>query len=94
MVRGSMTRSSIAAAVVVALLFGLLIWWRDEHSGVTRTTRALTPPLGAPLRAAGEVRAVPAARPVPPAAVVTVIEPGAAVLPYAGVADAGAPASR
>jgi hypothetical protein len=38
-----MTRSSIVAAIVVTLLLGLLIWWRDEQSPIGRSQRALTP---------------------------------------------------
>jgi hypothetical protein len=66
MARGSMTRSSIVAAVVVTVLLGLLMWWRDEHPRVQRTTAALTAPLGIMPRATGEVRPVPAARSVSP----------------------------
>jgi hypothetical protein len=62
-----MTRSSIVAAVVVTLLLGLLIWWRDEHPHVARVTAALTPPSETMPRAAGKVTVVPAARSAPPA---------------------------
>ncbi|HWO08119.1 MAG TPA: hypothetical protein VNN80_01525 [Polyangiaceae bacterium] len=62
-----MTRSSIVAAVVVTLLLGLLLWWRDERTSVERATEALTPPSGAVLRATGEVTAQPSARSVSPA---------------------------
>jgi hypothetical protein len=56
-----MTRSSIVAAIVVALLLALLIWLRDESSRLERTTEALKPLDGA-RSARGLVRAVPAAR--------------------------------
>lgn len=60
-----MTRSSIVAAVVVTLLLGLLIWWRDEHPRVARVTAALTPPSDTIPRT-GKVTVVPAARIAPP----------------------------
>jgi hypothetical protein len=56
-----MTRSSIVAAVVVTLLLGLLLWWRDERSPFERTKQALTPS-STVRRPRGEVTAVPAAR--------------------------------
>jgi hypothetical protein len=78
-----MTRSSIVAAVVVTLLFGLLIWWRDQHPRVQRTTEALMPPSDTIARAKGTVTAVPAARFVSPGVSLTI--------PFEGAADAGAP---
>jgi hypothetical protein len=65
MARGSGTRSSILAAVVVALLLGLLLWWRSEPSRVDRSTAALTPPTNASLRAPADGAALPSARSVP-----------------------------
>jgi hypothetical protein len=74
-IRGRMTRSSIVAAVVVTLLLAILIWWRDEHSGVERSTEALSPPSSAVNRSPGEVTAVPTARPVAPAVPPSIVPP-------------------
>lgn len=86
MARGSMTRSSIVAAVVVTLWLGLLIWWRGEHLGVQHATRALTPFSGAMPRARGAVTVVGAARSAPPA---PFIQPPA-VVRIESTGDAGA----
>lgn len=72
-----MTRSSIVAALVVTVLLGLLIWWRDEHAGVERNTEALSPRSAAFARPAGEVAAVPSARPVSPPAAPAIAAPAA-----------------
>jgi hypothetical protein len=77
-----MTRSSVVAALVVTVLLGLLIWWRDEHSRVERTTGALTPPSKAIPRAMGVVKAVPAARSAAPAAEPALVPPAASARSY------------
>lgn len=80
-----MTRSSVVAAVVVTLLLGLLIWWRDEHSGVQRITEALTPPSKAVPRSTGKVTVVPAVPSASPGAVASTEPPeppAAAPRPY------------
>jgi hypothetical protein len=82
-----MTRSSIVAAVVVTLLLGLLIWWRDEHSRVDRASQALTPSSSAVSRVTGEAMVVPATRRVAPSI-------GPSIVPYESTPDAGVPASR
>ena len=82
-----MTRSSIVAAVVVTILLGLLIWLRDEHPTVERSTRSLTPSSGALPRATGkvtEIAAVP--RSVSPSPQPPIV--------YEVALDAGAPTSR
>jgi hypothetical protein len=87
-----MTRSSIVAAIVVTVLLGLLIWWRDEHPHVARVTAALTPPSDAIPRT-GRVTVVPAARSAPPSRASS-SSGGALAAPLDGSADAGVPAAR
>jgi hypothetical protein len=72
-----MTRSSIVAALVVTLLLALLIWWRDEHAGVERSTEALSPTSSAVNRSTGQVTAVPTARSVSPAVQPSSVPPAA-----------------
>jgi len=80
-----MTRSSIVAAVVVTLLLALLIWWRDEHSGLERSTKALNP--ASMHRSTGAVMAVPAARPVSPSV-------GSSIVPAAPAEQSDEPRAR
>lgn len=84
MARGSMTRSSIASAIVVTLLLGLLLWLPDDKPHVQRVTAALSQRSNASARATREVVAVPAARRVSPE-----VKPSISV-----DVDAGAPSSR
>jgi hypothetical protein len=85
-----MTRSSIVAALVVTLLLALLIWWRDEHASVERSTGALSPTSSPVNRTMGQVTAVPTARSVSPA-MSRAVQPS---ILFEGAPDAGPPAGR